>query len=146
MWTMFKSHEFCTHPRYFGMRRYESKLISQGKLSLSVYDQYLTQWMLYSSQIFWYAKSHEFCIHPRYFGMNSVFIPDILVCVGMSQKSFYTPSQVETWYALVRMQIQWMLYSFQIFWYAKSHEFCTHPRYFSMRRYESKIILHAKAK
>ena len=73
---MLKTMIILYHPRYFGMRRYESKLISQGK-----------------------------CTHLRYFGMlktmNSVLIPDILVCVDMSQKSYYTPKPsryLKGWY------------------------------------------------
>ena len=42
------------------MHRYESKLISLGKLNAWVYDQYLKQLMLYSSRIFWYVKSHGY--------------------------------------------------------------------------------------
>ena len=89
---MFKSHEFCTHPRYFGMRRYESKLISQGKLNAWVYDQYLKQLMLHSSRIFWNVKGHGY--ETKFISQGKsikakelcILILHVLVCVGMSRR------------------------------------------------------------
>ena len=68
------------------MRRYESKLISQGKLNAGVYDQYLKQLMLYSSRIFWYVKSHGYetkFYFPRQINQGKGILYTHPACFGM---------------------------------------------------------------
>ena len=65
--------------------------------------------------------------------LNSVLIPDILVCVGMSQKSYYTPKPSRN-LVCVGMNANPK--------YAKAK---TNPKCFGMRRYESKFISQGKS-